>query len=70
MQWKQALEEQGGENFSGLMIDDFLYGDEAGTRLANQFRVPELFAELRDWTNQEWVACLTRQVKTSPCIFF
>ncbi|PVF93786.1 hypothetical protein CPB86DRAFT_714671 [Serendipita vermifera] len=60
--WKQSLEEQGGENFSGLMIDDFLYGDETGTHLVNQLRVPTLFAELRNWTSEEWVACLTKWI--------
>ena len=54
-QLRSKLESAKGDTFSSAVITDFLYGAEDGSELAPSLQEIQRFAELRNWTSQDWV---------------
>ncbi|KIM20884.1 hypothetical protein M408DRAFT_30019 [Serendipita vermifera MAFF 305830] len=59
---RHGLEEVGGEAFSGIILQDFLYGDDYSEKLEKQLQLPELFHKLRSLKHQDWLDILDRWV--------
>ncbi|KAF8640945.1 hypothetical protein AX17_000592 [Amanita inopinata Kibby_2008] len=59
-QLRSKLESAKGDTFSGTIITDFLYGAVDGSELKSSMDEINQYAELRQWTNQQWTELLRR----------
>lgn len=59
-QLRSKLESAKGETFSSALITDFLYGAEDGSELGPSLQDVQRYAELRNWTSQDWVRLLQK----------
>ena len=59
-QLRSKLESAKGESFSSALITDFLYGAEDGSELDPSLQDIQRYAELRNWTSQDWVKLLQK----------
>ena len=57
-QLRSKLESSKGDTFSSAVITDFLYGAEDGSELAPSLQEIQRFAQLRNWTSQDWVSLM------------
>lgn len=60
--WRHGLEEIGGEAFSSDILDDFMYGDDAGSKLAKRLQMPEYYTQLRGWSSKQWIELIDRWI--------
>ncbi|KAK2461846.1 hypothetical protein APHAL10511_006309 [Amanita phalloides] len=59
-QLRSRLESAKGDTFSGTIITDFLYGADDGSDLDASMDEINHYAQLRDWTDQQWTDLLRR----------
>ncbi|KAG8802435.1 hypothetical protein FRC17_006413, partial [Serendipita sp. 399] len=55
---RSALENSGGDVFSHIVINDFLYGDSNGSDLARELE--EHYDTLQTWTSKQWIDALLK----------
>ncbi|KAH7911953.1 Metalloenzyme, LuxS/M16 peptidase-like protein [Hygrophoropsis aurantiaca] len=67
-QLRSKLESSKGDEFSGAIITDFLYGAADGSDLHSALDEINYYATLRTWSNKQWADLLTKYFIIPPYI--
>ncbi|KAG8964223.1 hypothetical protein FRC00_003325 [Tulasnella sp. 408] len=62
LRFLNALESNPGEVYSASVINDFLYGDNAGEDIPQMMGETDRYNELAEWTNDQWVKLLNKYI--------
>ncbi|KAL1951615.1 hypothetical protein VTO73DRAFT_764 [Trametes versicolor] len=67
-QLRSKVESSQGDTFSGNVITDSLYGAENGADLAPSMDEINQYAELKRWTNEQWIGVLRKYYVDPPSV--